>query len=89
MRAVRLQVIHIDQCRNGDLSVHVLLEGADGSGTMRDVRFARCTRLQISPLARLDLQSAELDQWRSDHGGQLVVSDLLLTKMTPAVAAGV
>lgn len=88
MRAVRLQVMHIDQCRNGDLSVHVLLEGIDGSGAMRDVRFARCSRTQISPLAKLDLQSAELDQWRADHGGRLVVGDLLLSKMTPSVATG-
>jgi hypothetical protein len=81
MQAIRLRVTNIIERTNGDRSIHLILDGMDGTGETQNLRFARCDRALIAPLEGLDVGPAELDGWRNAHAGTLVTSDFLLEKM--------
>jgi hypothetical protein len=61
----------------------MLLDNADGSGEMLDVRFKDCDRQSLLAIETLDLGPDELDQWRAAHGGGFDATEMLLARMAP------
>ncbi|HUQ72754.1 MAG TPA: hypothetical protein VM165_24720 [Planctomycetaceae bacterium] len=86
MQPIRLRVTNIAERTNGDRSVHLILDGPDGTGEMQNIRFAQCDRGLATPLENLDVGAAEIDRWRADHNGTFVTSDFLREKMMSAPA---
>lgn len=87
MQATRFRVTHVETCRNGDNRIYLLLDGADGSGEVRNVRFMHCDRQSLNRLEGLDLGATALEKWRGEHGGTLDASQVLLAHLGSAVPA--